>query len=644
MGVQDTEVVRSLVRRGVRRLRLARALRGAVALGIPAALLLAAVRLLERLRGLPPDGMQWALAAACSLPCVGAAWGLLLPVDRRRVATSIDGASGLHDRLGTAWATTRGLTVEPPPGFPEAAVRDAVRSSGLADVAAALPIRLPATTRALLLSLVALSAAAFVRFPEPASGLSPLAPRQAQPLADLDELEAQRQVAVSLKEEAKQHRDERLARVADEMARLVDRMERGEVDRKGAFERIHALENKLREGAEEVAAAERAAEEAVAEAAKELQRREETRELGDALAKGDLEAAETALRKLADLLERAPMSRSLLSKLAEIFGKSAQELAKRFDARMARELQDEMKRLRELMRKQGLSEREKERLDELERKLSELKPQEQKGGGQGESPQRAPGQSKPDDKQAGSKPADEADQQQQGRAGMSRMVNRLSRRMEQLAKDLRAGADGPSQAQDKAGEEARKGAEEIRNLHRAMREQQARRRAQQKLSDLKESMRRSGSRRRAEQQSRGFRQRAEAGERPGQAPGDQEAQRAARAAGRKGQELRRSGEGGTEPGHEPDRGAGQGKASKTGGRYKEQFVEGKERDGPVLEEVILDAAQKGFAQTGYRDAFVRYRDVAEEELARERVPAGYRYHVKRYFDLIRPHEAGDGGE
>jgi len=647
VGVPGSEAIRSTVRRGVRRLRAARALRRIVALGIPAALLLAAAYLAEHLRGLPPDGLTWAFAAAGALPLAGLLWGLLLPVDRRKVATRIDGASGLHDRLGTAWVATRGLSSEPLPGFSEAAVRDAVRNASRADPVAGIPIRLPKTFRALVLAVIALSAAAWVRFPDPGGSVhQPLLPRVTPPLADPDELAEHRRAATALKDEAEEQRDERLGRIADELSRLVDEMDSGDVERKRAFERIHSLERKLREGAQEVAAAEQAAKEAVKEAAKELKKREETKELAKALEKGDLQAAERALKKLADMLEKSPMSRKLLGKLAKLFEKSALEMAKKFDARLSKELQDEMKRLRELMRKQGLSEREKERLAELQRKLSDLQQKEQPAGAEGnESPERTPG--KPQQSAGKSERSRDDPAQQKSRAGMSRMVNRLARRMEQMSKQLGSSKQDPAQAQRQASEEMRKGAQEVKNLHRAMRQQQARRNAQKKLSELKESMRRRGSQQRMGKRSRGFRQRAEGLRKRGRGPRRDALQRGAKAGqpgGRKGRALERKRGGSDKPGDQPDHGAGKGKASKAGGRYEEKFVQGKENAGPMLEEVVLDAAKEGFAQTGYRDAFVRYEDVAEEELARERVPAGYRYHVKRYFDLIRPPEAADGGE
>ena len=373
MAAPLIQAIRRIVRQAERRLRVDRALARGVALGVPAALLLAGALLTERLRGLPPGGLDWAYAAALGLPLAGLAWGLLTPVRRRHLATRVDTACGLQDRLGTAWAITAGGTRSPADGFPAAAVRDAEGHVDQADAALAVPLRLPGAFRALVLAVLAAAVAAFVPTPELGpTGHLPLLPRERPQLLDEEDVEVQREAATRLQREAREQKDRKLARVADELARLVDRLDGRDVERKHAFERLNKLERKLREGAEETKAAEKAAQEAVKEAAKALKRHEETKPLAEALEKGDLKAAEEALSKLADLMEKAPMTRGLLEKLAKAFEKTAEKLAQRFDSELRKELADEMKRLRELLRKQGLSEREKERLEELRRKLESL--------------------------------------------------------------------------------------------------------------------------------------------------------------------------------------------------------------------------------------------------------------------------------
>ncbi len=69
-------------------------------------------------------------------------------------------------------------------------------------------------------------------------------------------------------------------------------------------------------------------------------------------------------------------------------------------------------------------------------------------------------------------------------------------------------------------------------------------------------------------------------------------------------------------------------------------------DGPSRSEVILGAANRGFVGEGYRQVYTDYEDHAEEVLERDEVPPGYRFYVRRYFQLIRPREgaAAERGE
>jgi hypothetical protein len=60
--------------------------------------------------------------------------------------------------------------------------------------------------------------------------------------------------------------------------------------------------------------------------------------------------------------------------------------------------------------------------------------------------------------------------------------------------------------------------------------------------------------------------------------------------------------------------------------------------GPSKSQTILGAADKGFVGKDYRDVYDKYKTVAEQALKQDEIPAGYRFYVRRYFDLIRPRE------
>jgi hypothetical protein len=74
------------------------------------------------------------------------------------------------------------------------------------------------------------------------------------------------------------------------------------------------------------------------------------------------------------------------------------------------------------------------------------------------------------------------------------------------------------------------------------------------------------------------------------------------------------------------------------GTRRNMRVEGEASEGPSRSEVILGAADRGFASTPYRDVYTDYEDHAEEVLERDEIPSGYRFYVRRYFQLIRPRE------
>jgi hypothetical protein len=60
--------------------------------------------------------------------------------------------------------------------------------------------------------------------------------------------------------------------------------------------------------------------------------------------------------------------------------------------------------------------------------------------------------------------------------------------------------------------------------------------------------------------------------------------------------------------------------------------------GTASAEVISGAAERGFVGKGYRDVYVQYESVAEQALEHDQIPPGYRFYVRRYFQLIRPRE------
>src|SRR5690606_13200267 len=164
------------------------------------------------------------------------------------------------------------------------------------------------------------------------------------------------------------------------------------------------------------------------------------------------------------------------------------------------------------------------------------------------------------------------------------------------------------------------------------------------LSDLKEAMRRAkrgGSRGPQDRFGRNkrnadFQKRARGGQgskqawRPGQ--GGQ---------GKPGQGKQPGGQG-NQPGgsswgtgHDPDL---LGDPTARQGNTKDEAVSGVHGKGPSVRETILSSAQKGFASQSYKQVYARYKTIVEEVINAEKVPSGYKYYVKKYFQKIKPHE------
>jgi hypothetical protein len=72
--------------------------------------------------------------------------------------------------------------------------------------------------------------------------------------------------------------------------------------------------------------------------------------------------------------------------------------------------------------------------------------------------------------------------------------------------------------------------------------------------------------------------------------------------------------------------------------YQDQVLRGVALAGPSRSQLIHAAAGSGFADVRYRKVYGDYRAHAEAVLARDQVPPGQRFHVRRYFELVRPRE------
>jgi len=105
------------------------------------------------------------------------------------------------------------------------------------------------------------------------------------------------------------------------------------------------------------------------------------------------------------------------------------------------------------------------------------------------------------------------------------------------------------------------------------------------------------------------------------------------------------GAGGEPGGSGAGNGPGGGESSDPTGldsRRRTVRVAGQASEGPSRSQVIRGAAAEGFADRSYRAVYEDYRDHAETVVDSDEIPDGYRFYVRRYFQLIRPRDEAGG--
>jgi hypothetical protein len=95
----------------------------------------------------------------------------------------------------------------------------------------------------------------------------------------------------------------------------------------------------------------------------------------------------------------------------------------------------------------------------------------------------------------------------------------------------------------------------------------------------------------------------------------------------------------------PSNDAGRGSADplgdgkRLGDSYREMLrVQGMAGEGPVESEVEITEGQISPSQLDAKDVYNEYAAVAEQAMDQESIPLSHRFHVKRYFQAIRPEE------
>jgi hypothetical protein len=653
------EKIRRLAAQAERRIRLGRALRvGARALCAALAVAIVGVALRKvGLLGERPARVVLGLAVAGVAVAALVAWSWRLA--DRAGARALDRFHGLHDRLASALAF--GAAAERTP-FMDAAIEDAVQAVPQAKPRAAVRLPVPRSLGAAvgLAGLLVVVLLFEVRHHIPVAHATTIDPMEMAP----DDLEDVKDFLQQLKQ--KDQSDDTKAAI-EEFNKLVDDIANKRLDRTEAFRRMEALEQKLLTGSE---ADKKSLEEQLEKIGEEMKKAELTKPAGDALTDNKLEQARDAMHELAKKMREqgGQIDKAKLEQMRQALQKASADAEKRQQVieQRRQELADDILKRKEKAtdggseEEQSLLQKKQKELERLDRDL--------------------------DQEKNSSRQLDRLDRE------LQQAAEDLMKDMGQTAKDLDQGAEDINQMQqqqmsEQEKEELKQKLQEMRELMRQqgqggkgqiVRLKKFGRMARGQGGQQGQGQGQQGEGQDGQEGQEGQGQQGQGQQGQGQGGQGQQGQNGQGGQGQQGQNgqggqggetwvlgpngekllmlSKGQGGGGSSPGSgqggsggegqgQPGRGWGEGhdpklQAGATNPKMGTQDtqVQGADANGGSRSQVILGAAERGFASRGYKKVYTEYHQVAEESLAKDEIPGGYRFYVKRYFQLIRPRE------
>jgi hypothetical protein len=635
------ERIRRLARRAERRIRLGRALRAA-ARALCAALVVAVVDVALRKAGVigeRPARVAVVVAGTFVFAAGVVAWALRLP--DRAGARALDRFHDLHDRLASALAFADVPSAQRTP-FMVAAIDDAVAAAPAVRPRAAVALRVPRELGAAA-GLCAILVGVLLFHVHKSAPV--VRARTIEPVEmSADDLE---DVQDFLKQVEQTARTDETKATIEEFNRLVDDIANRRIDRTEAFHRMESLEEKLATGTQ---ADKKALEDQLDQIGDELKKADLTKPAGEALADHKLDRARAALQQLAKQVRAAPdkpIDKAKLDEMREALKKAAASADQRRGEieQRRQELADEILKMKEKAGDGG-SDEERSLLEKKQRELERL------------------------------------DRDLDANREAGRQLDRLDRELEQAAEDLMKDLGLGAQDLDQ-------GAEDINRMQQQEMSQQEKEELRQKLQELRDLVRQQGQGGKgqiARLKRFGHMARGQGGSRgSGGSRGDsreeggdpqdgqgqdqqgqgQDGQGGSQGAGASGETwvlgpngekmlmLSKGQQGSSEAeqaGGRGEQGSGrkwgeghdpkvQGGATNPKMGTEDTQVQGTDTgQGGSRSQVIQGAAERGFASRAYKRVYGEYHQVAEESLAKDEIPGGYRFYVKRYFQLIRPRE------
>jgi hypothetical protein len=451
-------------------------------------------------------------------------------------------------------------------------------------------------------------------------------------IVDRADLEPELQAAAQLAAEANKSGDEDMKQLAKQVNQLLQQIDAEELTRKQAFDKLAELENKYLKANDKDL---EYLKQKLRKAGTELSNSKLLAEAGKALKQEDLAEARKELEKLAADAEKRAAD-------AKWDQKQREEAAKALEA-AAREQQRSDEEKKQQQEEQRLREEERQ----LKKQLAE-RPNDQELQRRLERNQRE---------------LQRLEREKQQRAEMQRQLQRLQRELEKAAEQMR---------QKLSPQALKQLAEQMRQMENQITKLTNEQRAQMQIAEIKEVLRRagrSGSGKDGDGKQGDGKSQGMAQSKPSKG-GEQLREFDKRAGGNKPDTFLLGGNGdksdsrlllpmpmgaGDKPGggdkrgnempggngdgignqHDPNL---QGDATRMNTERHDTRVNGKEGAGPSRSQTILGSAEKGFASSGYKRVYGDYTAVVEEVMSKEKVPPGYRFYVKRYFQLIKPRE------
>ena len=605
-------------------------------------------------------GLAGGLLAAIPLAGFASAWiGRRDPV---ALAQRIDRSHELHDRLSTALSLARQQSADE---FSEAQLRDALHHLDEVEARRAAPFDRPNDLSFLLVFAAGFALLALFRPPSHAHPLPEPPEIQHDPVLDEATIAMEKERVREMTEKLEGTDDEEAEQLVRDLEELLEKVEKREISGKEFLDELEKLEKRhfdRQESEAEKSLADElkeAAEKLQKEAGEQLEESPEMKKTVEALKQKDLDEASRQLDKLAEkMLSDDKMDPEKLEKMAKMFEKLAENLdvdRKKLE-KMLEKHEDLVKKLAEKFNRDGeLSTGEKRRLNRAKKKRDELK-------------------EKLGDNTKSEKERQLERLQRKSKKSAEKMKKAAKQKSGDKSGDKKEGDQGDKpDYQREAGRQMKKTSREVRERAKQKRSEDVERMARKQIEELRESMRRSRPQRARSQSGQGSKSKdsSDRGEkmrefiRRAQGQSDSDSSQKSRQKGKKGQSKRAQGDskgqkGGEKKGGEKgkqqsggqkqssnqksnaagDQPGGKALGEKTSmdSKRKKKKMTGRKGAGPSRSKVIRSASEKGFATREYKEVYGDYSSVVEEVMKREDVPPGYRYYVKRYFELIKPRD------